>query len=104
MQMLAMFDFNCKFLYAIVRNTARIGDSLVFNTSNLKREIEAGTIVFDANTRILVDSAFFNMPYFIKSTVRIGSLSARTNIEHCFGQFKSQFRLFARRLLLLIWI
>ena len=36
MMMLAVCDFNCRFLYVVCGNSSRVGDSLVFNTSNLK--------------------------------------------------------------------
>ena len=81
----------------VVGNSARVGDSLVFNTSNSKRDIEGGETVFDESSRILVDTAFSNLEYLIKSTVRIGYGFSRTRIEHAFGQFKSQFRLFGTR-------
>ena len=106
MMMLALCDFHFRFLYVVCGNSARVGDSLVFNTSRLKREIEAGTTVFVEYNRIIVESAFPDLPYLIKALFEIGSGSARTRIEHCFGQFKSQFRLFGRRysLLIKIWI
>ena len=37
LMMLAVCDYHCRFLYIVFGNSARIGDSLVFNTSRLKR-------------------------------------------------------------------
>jgi len=97
MMMLAVCDFDCRFLYVVCGNSSRVGDSLVFNCCKLKEEIEYGNTVFNEESRILVDSAFSDLEYLIKSTVRIGSGSARTRIEHAFGQFKQQNRLFMTR-------
>ena len=97
MTMLAVVDYNARFLYVLAGNSGKVGDSLIFNTSSLKRDIESGNTVFDADNCILCDSAFSNLEYIIKSTQRIGSGSARAVVEHAFGQFKSQFRLFSTR-------
>ena len=82
-------------------NSSRVGDSLAFNTSSLKKNDNEQTIV-NEDRRILVDSVFPDLPYLIKSTVRTGTGSARTRVEHCFGQLKSQFRLFMKRYSFLI--
>ena len=104
MTMLAIVDYDCKFLYVHVGSTGSAADSVLFRTSELKREIDAGHTIFNQDTKILVDSAFLQAPYIIKSTQRIGSGSARTVVEHAFGQFKQKFRLFLTRYYLLMKI
>ena len=59
--------------------------------------IENDQTVFNEENGILCDSAFSQMSYIIKSTNRIGSGSARAVVEHAFGKFKAQFRLFSTR-------
>ena len=97
MMLLAICDFDNRFLYVNIGNSGRPGDSLIFSTSLLKRDIDSGNTIFSTENRILVDSAFADLPYFIKSTSRLESGAARVKIEHTFGLFKQQFRLFLNR-------
>ena len=91
--MLAVVDFHARFLYVLAGN----GDSLVFSTSRVKRRFENEETIFNSNSVILCESAFSSLEYIVKSTDRIGSGSARAVVEHAFGQFKAQFRLFSIR-------
>ena len=95
--MLAAVYFNSKFIYVNVGNSARMGASLIFQCSSFKTAIENGNSSISENNEILVDSSFSPAPYLVKSTERIGSGSARVLVEHVFGQFKQQFRLFLNR-------
>ena len=97
MTMVAIVDYDCRFLYVHVGSVGSASDSLIFRTSELKRSIDNGETVFDDETKILVDSAFAAAPYIVKSTQRIGAGSARTVVEHAFGQFKSKMKLFSDR-------
>ena len=97
MAMLAVVDSDRKFLYVNCGNTGRASDSMIFQTCRLKREIDSVNTVFSEETRILVDSAFAEAPFIRKSTARIGAESARVIIEHAFGIFKQQNRLFLKR-------
>ena len=87
-KMLAVCDFNRKFIYINVGHTARMGDSIVFRLSKFKRDIENGSTVFNEDNKILVDSAFADELYLIKSTQRIESGSVRVRIEHALGNLK----------------
>ncbi len=79
--MLAVVDFNARFLYINVGNTARLGDSLIFQCSFLKRDIDSNVGSLGVDNKILVDSAFFSEPYLVKITEREGAGSARVIVD-----------------------